>query len=96
MRTVIVTKARLKKFTKITWLLAVSTTTPTHFLKVAGVGYSYLEPLNVISTLPAAVCIVLIGYFYVKGYLGVRQKKVNDIRRGAALSKEKLPKPLPG
>lgn len=89
---VIITRNRVKKFAKIAWFLAVLTTTPARILQAAGVNYKYVELLNTILTLPAVICIILIIYFYTMVYLGVRQKKVNNIRQGPALFKENLEK----
>ena len=75
---VIVTRARIKKTTIIAWLLAVITTTPGRIMEVSGVVYKYVEVLNIIFSFPAVVCLVLIGYFYIMAYLGIRNRKVTD------------------
>ena len=77
---VIVRRARVKKFAINAWILAVLTTAPVRILVATGVQYSYIEVLDVIFSLPAVVCMVLIGYFYAKVCLGVRKlKRTRDI-----------------
>ena len=75
----IVTRRRLKWLVGIAWLLCLLTTTPARLLNAFNVDYEYVKILELISCLPSLICIVLIGYFYVMVYLGVRQRKVNDI-----------------
>ena len=75
---VIVTRKRIKTFAGISWLLAVLTTCPARILTALGVDYNYLEIVDLVLTLPAVVCLVLIGYFYIMVYLGVRKRRVND------------------
>ncbi|XP_020616947.1 adenosine receptor A3-like [Orbicella faveolata] len=76
----IVTKRRVKTYTAIAWLLAVLTTTPVRILTVLGLDYKYTKILDTIFFLPALVCLVLIGYFYIMLYLGVRAwKKISDV-----------------
>ena len=86
----IVRRSRIKKCTKITWLLAVMTTTPGRILKVAGVNHKYVEIVNTIFSLPAVVCVALIGYFYIVAYLEARNRKVSDTNQGANRNKAML------
>ena len=67
---------RTKKLAIVAWLLALLTTTPGRILKAAGVQYRYLQILNTIFTLPGAVCVALIMYFYIRVYRGMH-KRVN-------------------
>ncbi|XP_078347869.1 trace amine-associated receptor 5-like [Oculina patagonica] len=73
-----VTRKRVKMYAGIAWLLAVLTTTPVRILTALGVDYKFIKILDLIFTLPAVVCIILIGYFYIMVYLGARKRRVND------------------
>ena len=86
----IVTKSRIKKYARIAWLLAVLTTSPARILMAVGIDYKYLKILNSICTLPAVVCIVLVGYFYIMVYYGVRKKKLSDIHQSTSRAKAKM------
>lgn len=88
----IVTRSLVNKCAKLSrsWILAVLTTTPPRILQAADVQYLYIDILSTVLTLPAVICIGLIGYFYTAVYLGVRNHKVNDIRQGPFLIKEKF------
>ena len=70
---VVIRRTRIRKLAAIAWLLAVFTTTPIRILKATAVHYKYINVLNIIFSLPAAVGMVLIGYFYVAVYLGLRK-----------------------
>ena len=74
----IVTRKRIKTFAGIAWLLAVLTTTPARILTALGVDYKYIQIVDFVLTLPAVVCLVLVGYFYVMVYVGVHKRRVND------------------
>ena len=81
----IVTKKRVKTYAGIAWLLAVLTTTPVRILTALGLDYEFVKILDTISFFPAIFCLVLIGYFYIMAYLGVRTwKKISDISQLAA------------
>ncbi|XP_078347845.1 uncharacterized protein LOC144632963 [Oculina patagonica] len=75
---VIVTRKRVKNCAGIAWLLAVLTTTPARLLTALGVDYNFIKILDLILTLPSVICIVLIGFFYIMVYLGVRKQRARD------------------
>ena len=76
----IFTRRRVKTYEAIAWLLAVLTTTPVRILTALGLDYKYTKILDTIFFLPALVCLVLIGYFYIMVYLGMHTwKKRSDI-----------------
>ena len=87
---VIVTRQRVKKCAGIAWLLAVLTTTPARILTALGVDFKYIKILDLILTLPAVVCIVLIGYFYIMVFLGVRKQRAKDICEGHVRAEAKM------
>ena len=81
----IVTRKRVKTYAGIAWLLAVLTTTPARILTALGLDYKYTKILDTILVFQALFCLVLIGYFYIMAYLGVRTwKEISDIRKRAA------------
>ena len=75
----IVTKGRIRKYSSIAWLVSLVIPLPSRIMRMVGVyiDYEYLRVINILSLLPAAVCIILIGYFYLMIYLRVRRRK-ND------------------
>ena len=72
---VIVTRGRVKKFARISWLLAALTPIPPSAVKIAGVEYKYPLFVDIACVLPGTVCLMLIGYFYIRVFLGVRNQE---------------------
>ena len=87
---VIVTRGRVKKFARIAWLLAVLTPIPPSVMKIAGVEYKYLLFVDIACVLPGTLCLMLIIYFYVRVFLGVRNQETEKIRNFGCLVKTKL------
>ena len=87
---VIVTRGRVKKFARIAWLLAVLTPIPPSVMKIAGVEYKYLLFVDIACVLPGTLCLMLIVYFYVRVFLGVRNQETEKIRKFGCLVKTKL------
>ena len=87
---VIVTRGRVKKFARIAWLLAVLTPIPPSVMKIAGVEYKYLLFVDIACVLPGTLCLMLIGYFYVRVFLGVRNQETEKIRNFGCLVKTKF------
>ena len=82
---VIIPRRRVKTLAITAWLLAVFTTAPVRILKVAGVPFNiYIRIFNIISLLPAAVCMALIGYFYAKIYLGARKRVQIEVAQASS------------
>jgi len=89
----IVTRRRVKTCTAIAWLLAVLTTTPVRILTALGLDYKYTKILDKIFFLPALVCLVLIGHFYLMVNLSVRSKqKINGVSASSAPARAKMVK----
>ena len=86
---VIVTRGRVKKLARIAWLLAVLTPIPPSAMKIAGVEYKYLLVVDIACVLPGTVCIALLGYFYIRVFLGVRSQEGEKIRNFGCLVKVK-------
>ncbi|XP_078362065.1 adenosine receptor A1-like [Oculina patagonica] len=87
---VIVTRGRVKKYAKSAWLLCLFITIPPRIMKLAGVQYKYLVVINMVATLPAVVCIILVGYFYLRVYLCVCKRNINSFSEVRSLIKAKL------
>ena len=87
---VIVTRGRVKKFARIAWLLAVLTPIPPSVMKIAGVEYKYLLFVDIACVLPGTVCIALLGYFYIRVYIGMHRWEIEKIREVPCLIKAKL------
>ncbi|KAL9988241.1 hypothetical protein ACROYT_G002665 [Oculina patagonica] len=87
---VIVTRGRVKKYAKVAWLLAVFMSLPPGIMKLVGVQYKYVVVVNKVSFIPAVVCIILISYFYIMTYLGVRKRDINTISEVRSLITVKL------
>ena len=89
---VIVTRGRVKKYARIAWLVAVVVAIPPRVmkLKVFEVSYKYRMILSLVGVIPRAVSIILICYFYILVYLGVRKRNVDTITEVRSLIKAKL------
>ena len=87
---VIVTRDRAKKYATIAWLLPLLTAVPRIIMETFGVGYELILVVDVVMSIFWVVCFLLILYFYVKAYLGVRRQNRTPIRSVTALVKAKL------
>ena len=90
---VIVTRGRVTKYARIAWLVAVVVAVPPRVMKlnaVFDVPYMYLMIVSLVGVIPGAVSIILICYFYILVYLGVRKRNVNAITEVRSLVKTKL------
>ena len=89
---VIVTRDRVKKYARIAWLVAVVVAVPPRVmrLKVFEVPYKYRMIVSLVGVIPGAVSIILICYFYILVYFGVRKRNVDTITEVRSLIKAKL------
>ena len=89
---VIVTRGRVTKYARIAWLVAVVVAVPPRImkLKVFEVPYKYRMIVSLVGVIPGAVSIILICYFYILVYLGVRKRNVDTITEVRSLIKAKL------
>ena len=84
---VIVTRSRLKKLAIIAWVSAIITVSPTHFtMALTGMLRENemvlaLDIFFIILSVLVMSALGLIIYFYVMVYLGVRKRKLSQIRR---------------
>lgn len=89
---VIVTRGRVTKYARIAWLVAVVVAFPPRVMKLDAfeVPYKYRQIVSLVGVIPGAVSIILIGYFYILVYLGVRKRNVDAITEVRSLIKAKL------
>ena len=70
----IVTKSLVIKLAIIAWLLALFTEVPALIMAAAGVDHRFVENWHIVENVVAAVCLIVITYFYLMVYLGVRKR----------------------
>ena len=89
---VIVTRGRVKKYARIAWLVAVVVAILPRAMKLKffEVPYKYRMIASLVGVIPGAVSIILIGYFYILVYLGVRKRNIDTITEVRSLMKAKL------
>ena len=93
---VIVTRSRLKKLAIIAWVSAIITVSPTHFtMALTGMLRENemvlaLDIFFIILSVLVMSALGLIIYFYFMVYLGVRKRKLSQIRRVSELVNAKL------
>ena len=90
---VIVTRGRVTKYARIAWLVAMVVAIPPRVMKlnaVFDVPYMYLMIVSLVGVIPGAVSMILICYFYIMVYLGVRKRNVDAITEVRSLIKAKL------
>lgn len=89
---VIVTRGRVKKYARIAWLVAVVVAILPRAMKLKffEVPYKYRMIASLVGVIPGAVSIILIGYFYILVYLGVRKRNIDIITEVRSLMKAKL------
>ena len=92
----IVTRSRLKKLAIIAWVSAIVTVSPTHFtMALTGMLRENemvlaLDIFFIILSVLVMSTLGLIIYFYFMVYLGVRKRKLSQIRRVSELVNAKL------
>ena len=92
---VMVTKSLMKKLAIIAWVLAIVTVSPPNFITAlkgmmrANAAVIALEIFLIPLSLLLMSALSLIVYFYVMVYLGVRKRKISQIRQVSELVKVK-------
>ena len=92
---VMVTKGRMKKLAIVAWVLAIVTVSPQFItapltgVMRANEGVLALEIFLIVLSVLLISALSLIVYFYVMVYLGVRKRKVSQIRQVSELVKVK-------
>ena len=87
----IITNGRLKKIAIGTWLSALFPVVASFFTTLVFMGNrSILEGIATVWTPVETVCLLLVAFFYRKVYLGIRNRKLNEISQVDDLMKAKL------
>ena len=87
----IITNGRLKKIAIGTWLSAIFPVVASFFTTVILMGArSVLAGIATVWTAVEAICLFLVAFFYRKVYLGIRNRKLNEISQIDDLIKAKL------
>ena len=92
---VIVTRSRLKKLAIIAWVSAIVTVSPLPLLVITGIMSENAmilasEIFHTVLSVSVMFALGLIVYFYVMVYLGVRKRKLSQIRQVSDLVNAKL------
>jgi len=86
----IITNGRLKKIAISTWLSAIFLATANFITTAIVVDPKILNGFLTGRTAVETVCLFLVVFFYRKVYLGIRNRKLNDISQIDVLIKQKL------
>ena len=87
----IITNGRLKKIAIGTWLSALFPVVASFFTIAVLLGdRTILEGIATVWTAVETVCLFLVAFFYRKVYLGIRNRKLNEISQIDVLMKAKL------
>ena len=87
---VIVTRNRVRNLAIIAWLASVFTVLPVTMTSMFGASIQIVETLYIVWTACGTVSLLVITYFYVKVYLGVRKRRLSEINQVSVLVKAKL------
>lgn len=87
---IIVTTSRVKMLATACWLLTISITVPALIMRLTGVDHKVVEIWHAAASAPGGISLILLVYFYVMVYLGVRKRKVDEISQVTAVVKAKL------
>ena len=86
----LITKGRLKKIAIGTWLCAIFPATAFFSMAFVSEDGTILRQVLTGWTAMEAVCLLLVGFFYGKVYLGIRNRKLNEISQIEVLLQAKL------
>lgn len=87
---VIVTRGRLRTLATVVWMGAILTTLPPFGLEAAGLDLMFVEMWIFFASICGAVSLIATGYFYVKIYIEVRKRKIDQITQVTVLAQAKL------
>ena len=86
----IVTRGRINKYARITWLVASFWFISVSIIPVYHPPYEAMVTMDVGTSLMAAFCLVLMVYYYIMVYRGVRKWNRSQIRQVQALVNAKV------
>ena len=87
---VIVTRSCLKKLAISAWLATLVVAVPVVIMKAFGVNFKFIKIWIAVAFVSGAVAFILIVYFYVLVYLGVRKRKTSEVRKVTLLNEANL------
>ncbi|XP_078363699.1 adenosine receptor A1-like [Oculina patagonica] len=87
---IIVTNGRAKKLAIAAWLCALFAAIPVLIFKLVGVDHRIVESWFTMCALTGEACLIFILFFYRKVYLGIRQRKLNEISQVTVIVEAKL------
>ena len=87
---VIVTSSRIKTLAIVAWLVTLFTEGPVLMLKAFGVDFKVIYMWMNLTLVCGAIAFILIVYFYVMVYLGVRKRKTSEIIQVTTLVQAKF------
>ena len=87
---IIVTRTRLKKLAITAWVVGTFMSFPPLIMLVAGVDNNIKEAWHIGESVVATICLIIISYFYIMVYLGVRKRDINKITQVDVVVKAKM------
>ena len=87
---VIVTTSRIKKLAIACWLSAIFITVLALVMRLTGVDNKVVENYSIGESLFGGFALILLVYFYVMAYLGIRKRKITEIHEVTAQVKANL------
>ena len=87
---IIVTKSRLRNLAILAWLAAIVITFPNLIMFLLDVDMKVRKTWILVGNVCGATTFLLIVYFYMMVFLGIRKRKTSDFSRVAALVRAKL------
>ena len=87
---VIITNERLKRIVIGTWLLAFVPSVANYIATMVGVDRGIVNASFIVWAILDAACLIAIAFFYLKVFLGIRNRKLNEISQIHVLMKAKL------
>ena len=88
---VIITRSRIKILAIVAWLATLFTAIPVAMLGAVAVDFKFIKTWMIIAFVSGALTVILIVYFYVMVYLGVRKRgRTIEITEVSTLAQAKL------
>ena len=81
-----VTRGRLKRMAVVLWMGAMATTLPPLAMEVAGVNLQFVQMWVSSASICGVVSLIATGYFYIKIYIEVRKRKIDQITKATAMA----------
>lgn len=89
---IIATKSRILKVKITVWLAAILSTIPPLIMEIAGVDIRFVDIWVTAASLGGALSLIVLAYFYIQVYLGVRKSMLKKISKVTVLVQAKQDK----